>query len=40
VFDIEQTALQTLLTDGLIIVDGNARAMLLGKAFEEQVKTM
>jgi hypothetical protein len=32
--------LQTLLTDGLIILDNNTRAMLLGKAFEEQVKTM
>ena len=34
---IEQTALQTLLADGLNIVDSDARAMLLGKEFEEQV---
>jgi hypothetical protein len=34
----DQTALQTLLADGLIIIDDSRRALLLGKAFEEQVK--
>jgi hypothetical protein len=35
---IDKTALQTLRTDGLIILDDSSRAMLLGKEFEEQVK--
>lgn len=35
---IEQTALQTLITDRLIILDDSSRAMLLGKEFEEQMR--
>lgn len=35
---IDQTALHTLLTDGLIILYNNACAILLGKKFEEQVR--